>query len=85
MTIFSVNIFLVPGTHCLAVQHATTRLAGPPSHAEAEGMLLRSLCFQGNIYSTDRYTWSQFNSHSNVLKAVCKFLHFDLLSMVDEM
>ena len=47
MTIFSISIFLVPGTHCLAVQHATTRLPGPPSHTEAEGMLLRSLCFTG--------------------------------------
>ena len=45
MTIFSANIFLVPGTHCLAVQRATKRLADPPSHMEAEGMLLRSLCF----------------------------------------
>ena len=43
MTIFSAHIFLVPGAHCFTVQHAT-RLAGPPSHVEAEGMLLRSLC-----------------------------------------
>ena len=40
------NIFLVRGTHCFEVQHANTRLASPPSHAEAEGMLLRSLCLK---------------------------------------
>ena len=45
MTIFSANIFFVSWTHCLAVQHATKRSAGPTLHAGAEGMLLRSLCF----------------------------------------
>ena len=45
MTIFSAYIFLLSWTHCLAVQHASKRLAAPPSHAGAEGMLLRSLCF----------------------------------------
>ena len=53
MTIFSVNIFLVPGTHCLAVQHVTTELAGLPSHAEAEGMLLHSLCFLHTVSGPD--------------------------------
>ena len=49
MTIFPASISFVPGTHRLVVQHATTRLAGPLSHAEAEGMLLRSLCFMCSV------------------------------------
>ena len=49
------NIFLVPGTHCLEVQRANTRLASPPSHAEAEVMLLRSLCFKVLYFSLAQF------------------------------
>ena len=57
MTIFPASISFVPGTHRLVVQHATTRLAGPLSHAEAEGMLLRSLCLKLNMIFNKVLYW----------------------------